>query len=123
MTDPQIQILQQLLSGWMNLAKHNQSASTGIYQWNEGEGITTKSTSISSPLPSNEKKRSSTTNTDHHHAHSNGDMAIQNSQDLQLLEKCWSWRQLYQVLEQRKRLIQVTQGQRMREIRNQVRRS
>jgi hypothetical protein len=41
--------------------------------------------------------------------------------DLQLLEKCLSWRQLYVALEQRKVKIQATQGKRMREIRNNVR--
>ena len=53
------------------------------------------------------------------HDHSNDDDAIQSS-DLQLLEKCLSWRQLYQVLEHRKGIIQATQGKRMREIRNNV---
>ena len=35
MTESQIKILQQLLEGWMNLAKNHQPVTGGIYQWKE----------------------------------------------------------------------------------------
>ena len=125
-TEPQIKILQQLLAGWMNLAKNNHLLTAGLYQWKEQEDeiITAGTTKPISSSSSVEKKRSlpnaSPTATDHNHHSPSDDMAMQKNQDLQLLEKCLSWRQLYQVLEDRKRHIQATQGQRMREIRNQV---
>lgn len=99
-SDNHLIILQKLLSGWMNLATTNNI--TGTYQWKESSSSTKKvaSTTMSSTLDSEEE-------------------AIQSS-DLQLLEKCLSWRQLYQVLERRKGVIQATQGKRMRDIRNQV---
>ncbi len=98
-TDNHVIILQKLLSGWMNLATTNNI--TGTYQWKETTSSTKKVTSTTmSTLDSEEE-------------------AIQSS-DLQLLEKCLSWRQLYHVLERRKGIIQATQGKRMRDIRNQV---
>lgn len=128
MTESQIKILQQLLEGWMNLAKNNPPVTGGIYQWKEEKDtITTTSTTKSITASPLDKKRSvshtstATIATDHHHASFNPDMTMQQSQDIQLVEKCLSWRQLFQVLEHRKRHIQATQGQRMREIRNQVR--
>jgi hypothetical protein len=89
-------LLQQLLSGWMQLA--NTKNTTGIYQW---------------------KQETTTASTNTNNCN-NIDATIQAS-DLLLLEKCLSWRQLYVVLEHRKGIIQATQGKRMREIRNNVR--
>jgi hypothetical protein len=93
----------------MQLATTNNT--TGIYQWKATTTtttITTTSSSTTSITPSVEDVNHTTTMTTA-------------KDDLQLLEKCLSWRQLYVALEQRKVTIQATQGKRMREIRNNVR--
>lgn len=109
LTEEHYIVLQQLLSGWMQLATTNNT--TGIYQWKATTTtttITTTSSSTTSITPSVEDVNHTTTMTTA-------------KDDLQLLEKCLSWRQLYVALEQRKVTIQATQGKRMREIRNNVR--
>ena len=117
LTEKHTIILQQLLSGWMHLASTNNT--TGIFQWKEITVSTSSSASSASSSTSGKKLSLTPTTATAAHDHSNDDDAIQSS-DLQLLEKCLSWRQLYQVLEHRKGIIQATQGKRMREIRNNV---
>jgi hypothetical protein len=111
-------VLQQLLSRWMDLATKNHPG--GIYNWNDDvvvqqhNGVDAAITAAAArrkvppsqpPLPPPSIHTPSTTQAD----------------DLQLLERCLSWRQLYFALEHRKIIIQATQGKRMREIRDNVR--
>lgn len=116
-TEKQSIILQQLLSGWMHLANTNNT--TGIYEWKEMTTTATKTTTTSGKkLSSTDTATVTATTTISPPNHEEDAMKCN---DLQLLEKCLSWRQLYQILEHRKGIIQATQGKRMREIRNNVR--
>jgi hypothetical protein len=91
--------IQTILNNWMELVNNNDDDNTNDHADEPCAGKTSKSKT-----------------TDHHHHHSD-----EQQEDLRSAESCQTWRQLFAVLKQREEDRRNSQGQRMRDIRKNVR--
>jgi hypothetical protein len=107
-------MLQQLLSDWMELVSSNDMNRTVTLpnrKYNNDMNADDDCNNNKKTINAN----STVSKNKNHDSH-----IVDANDDLQLLESCLSWRQLFHLLEQRKMIIQTTQGKRMREIRHHV---
>jgi hypothetical protein len=146
MDDTMKNTLQQLLNDWMGLVSSSNSNSNSTNNNNSNRTTTNGNSSNQKPKHQQQKQQpssaSSSVGSTNIKSSTNSspittivtctaisttpttpssNLIIDERDDLQLLESCLSWRQLYHLLEQRKMIIQSTQGKRMREIRHHVR--